>query len=395
MGTIDNVTNYFSNLEVLISIQKNNFGKYTIPCLNPEKILLNISGHMSGNIFFGSLLDGHPDILFINSGVGIQWLIDNLFLICLQLAEEKGENILKAFWEIYHAMSTQEDEILLVYRAIFNEKFRELLAYKEQFTSQELFVMFHMAYEKIFGRDISDVRGMLLYYEPRSEIGRGRFKYEKWLSDKRTRGFSIIITRNAYVRAGSYFKFLERFQSFIYPNINAIWKHMIYIDERIEKPDYWIRFKIKFENLKTDSRKTLEYICEKLDLSWSDVLLQTTTRGEERSYRSGTDNITGFDLKPVYNLYEEYFSDFDRFRIDMVFSMLQRRYGYPYVSCRFFSRRQLQDMFLKEFRFEDRLAYANDYWKKRYRKDLVEKIEEYLQIARREEICDEIFKVRK
>lgn len=389
---IINITNYFSNFEVLISIQKNDSGKYTVPCLTPGKILLNISGHMSGNIFFSSLLDGHPDILLINSGVGIHLIIDNLILFCLQMAEENAENILQTFWDIYNSISMREDELLLIYKEIFNDKFRELLTYKDCFTPQELFIIIHMVYEKIFGRDISDVQEMLLYYEPRSEVGIGRLNYEKWLSDEKVKGFSILITRNSYIRAGSYFKFLERFQNFFYPKVNDIWRHMVYIDENTKKPDYWFRIRVKFEMIKTEPRKILEYICKELELSWTDILLETTTRGEMRNYSSGNDIITGFDLRPVYNLYEEYFSDFDRFRIDMVFSVLQRGYGYPYVSCRNFSRRQLQDMFLKEFRFEDRLVYENDYWRKRYHKDLVDKMEEYLQKARLEEVYIDFLK---
>ncbi len=36
----------------------------------------------------------------------------------------------------------------------FTEKMEELLKLGKRFTSQELFVMFHVAYEAMFGRDI-------------------------------------------------------------------------------------------------------------------------------------------------------------------------------------------------------------------------------------------------
>lgn len=385
---LDNVTNYFSRFEVLISIQKKSNEKYTLPCLTPGNILLNISGHMSGNEFFGSLLDGHPDILLMNYGIGIQRVIDNIFLFCVQLAEEKSENILSAFWKMYSTIVAEKDDLLLSHKTVFDEKFEELLVYKNYFTSQELFVMFHMAYEKILGRDISDIQNMLLYYEPRSEVGGRRTYYEEWLCDEKVNGSSIMITRNSYIRTGSLFRHLERFQKFFYPKINGLWNHLDYIDEYTKIPDHWKRFRVKFEKIKTSPREMLEYICGELKLPWSDILLKTTMRGNITKYRTGNKEITGFDLEPVYNLYEEYFSDFDRFRLDMVFAPLQKKYDYSYVSCTFFTRRQLQEMFLKEFRFESRLAYASDYWKERYRRDFIDKVEEYFQKERIEEMCN-------
>ena len=141
-------------------------------------------------------------------------------------------------------------------------------------------------------------------------------------------------------------------------------------------------------NLKVSPQESLMQICSELEIPWDDCLLETTYRGNIIGYSSGDDTIIGFDLKPVYNLYEEYFSDFDRFRINMIFSSIQRKFDYPYTSCLNFSRRLLQEMFLCEFRFENRLSYADDYWKKRFHKEFVHKAYRYLQKVRREEIMD-------
>lgn len=51
---------------------------------------------------------------------------------------------------------------------------------------------------------------------------------------------------------------------------------------------------------------------------------------------------------------------------------------------------QLQEMFLRKFRFEDRLSNVNDNWRMRYHKDFVYKVHIYLQKAHREEIMYDI-----
>ena len=65
-----------------------------------------------------------------------------------------------------------------------------------------------------------------------------------------------------------------------------------------------------------------------------------------------TDTI-GFDLKPVYNVYENFFSEFDRMRLMIIDAPWRKKYGYPYVEPDQFTRKELQEMFLKEFRFEN------------------------------------------
>lgn len=84
--------------------------------------------------------------------------------------------------------------------------------------------------------------------------------------------------------------------------------------------------------------------------------METTVHGETASYDGG---ITGFDMKPVYNLYEEFFSAFDRMRICMINASFQKKYGYSYVRCLDFSRRELQEMFLQDFRWEKSFEATN------------------------------------
>ena len=113
---------------------------------------------------------------------------------------------------------------------------------------------------------------------------------------------------------------------------------------------------LKFEDLKLKPKEMLQILCEKFSISWSDTLLNTTLHGEQDYYG----DITGFDLAPVYRTYETYYSVFDRFRISLINGPLQKKYGYPYVSSLDFSRRELQQMFLKEFHFEEKINYPSE-----------------------------------
>lgn len=386
LGIYD-ISQYYSESEVLVSIQAEHGEKYSIPCLTPNSILLNVSGHMSGNEFFGNLLDGHPDVLQMDWG--IESIRSNMFLVCIQLAEETGEDILRVFWEIYDAITLYDAKIFSCRKDRFNEKFMELLAYKDSFTSQELFVLIHIAYAKAWNQEISCINDIVIYYEQRKEIGIRRPIYEKWLADEKIKGFSINITRNAYARVGSLFKLLQQSQIFFYPKIGTMWNHMAYSKEHNTSHNSWKRIVVKFEAIKLFPQETLAGICNELKISWNDKLLLTSFHGKISEYQSGKESISNFDLRPVFNLYEEYFSGFDRLRLNMIFSKEQKEFGYPYVSCSEFSRRQIQEMFLKEFQFESKLSYENEYWRNNYRKDFMIKVNEYLQAVRMKEILKE------
>ena len=81
--------------------------------------------------------------------------------------------------------------------------------------------------------------------------------------------------------------------------------------------------------------------------------------GRKISYDNGNRQVQDFDLEPVYNQYEEYFSEFDRFRITLICAPWQKKYGYPFVDLTLFSRKDLQEMFLKDFRFKDKVSFKN------------------------------------
>lgn len=123
----------------------------------------------------------------------------------------------------------------------------------------------------------------------------------------------------------------------------------IYIWQKKQK-SLFDEYLVRFEDLKCKPQETLLGLCKWIGIVFDKVLLDTTYHGEKSFY---DEKITGFDVEPAIKLYEEYFSVFDRMRICLIQGPYQRIYNYPYVGCLNFSRRELQEMFLKDFKWEE------------------------------------------
>ncbi len=341
---VDSYTDYFSYMLSFIRIEEE--VRYIERQLIPKRIVLGSIDAGCGNALFRGVLDNHPSVLMIN----YSQLNTNLFWICVRLSMNESKDILSLFWKF---CEVEGEEAGKIYNPeAFNEKMAELLAMKSKFTSQELFVMVHIAFMYMGGRNIVNMENMLIYWEPH-HVTRAVFEEcVNWLGSEEVQCDIVNVVRNICMVKGTAIKYLAEtdviagvwYNIFMYPCINKI---------RYEQGN---RLIVKFEDLKCDPKKTLLQICDKLGLAWSDTLMETTINGKQQFWNNGEREIIGFDLEPVYNTYEKYFSEFDRMRIMLINSPWQRKFGYPYVELSIFSRRELQNMFWKQFRFEDRMA---------------------------------------
>lgn len=375
------------------SVENEKFMMREHPAENDWQCSLKVKGIIigsieasSGNILFRNLLDNHPQILMIEYG----YLNHNLFSICLRLAVEEKDAILPLFWKLFEDEEGRRDENWqedFPDKEKFNKCMRKMLAETSIVTSQKLFIMFHVAYAKMWGREIKDIASMVIYWEPHFVPRDVCESYAQWLDGVCSEQCIINIVRNICAQTGSYLKNLEAVNFFSSGKFH-VFSAVTGVPD-FEKKDYagWKRVIVRFEDLKCNPRETLTAICRETGISWSDTLLETTSHGLQSSYA----DIKGFDLRPVYRTYEEYFSSFDRFRISVIRGSWQKLYGYPYVSSLDFSKRELQEMFLKEFRFEKRLVYCNNDEKERIKKWEKRLISDCLQMTRRREILD-IFK---
>lgn len=347
-------------------------------------VLGSIEDH-SGNVFFRGLLDAHPEILMMS----YNYLNENLFSICIRLSVEKKENILSLLWRFYGEESQYHGEDGWGKAEIkkFNDIMEELMSVKDRFTSQELFIMVHIAYARVWMKNIVDISDMIIYWEPHNMSRENLENYAVWLSGMDIMGNIINVVRNSYVRRGSNFKDLEKKGWSHGFNQSAFVRSLVYMEPRKKKYIGWKRITVRFEDLKCNPRKELMRICEKWGIRWSDTLLETTHNGEREFYNQ---QVTGFDLAPVYRTYEEYYSAFDRFRIMLITGPWLKKNGYPYVSSLEFSRRELQEMYEKEFRFEKNFIFSLLEDRIKIRNLVQKQISRDLWKVRRDEIMEKI-----
>ncbi len=355
-------TDYYSNMLQCILFAKgvhldDEKLKYTEKELCPSAILLGAAPPHSGNTLIRHSLAGHPQIVMIQE---VGYFNNNLYSICIRLAEVDTENILEAFWKLY-GQEAGEDTISEYFsdKRRFDWKMENLLRFRDRVTSQELFVIFHLAYEFMHGREISDLTNIVIYWEPhqwdRELVG----EWSHWLGDEKVKGFLIRTVRNAYMRTGSgirtEFDAGKRWESLVGSMGTDDWRQ-----EKRKIYENWKERVIRFEDLKRYPRKELTELCEWLGIIYDDILLRTTRHGQTAYYRNLEGESTGFGLEPIYKQYEEYFSAFDRMRLCLLDGAFQKKWGYPYISCLEFSRRELEEMFRKEFRWEKLPQMEND-----------------------------------
>lgn len=346
-------TKYFETIDHFVGLEQPE-RKYRLEKIRPKGILLGNIQYFSGNIFFRDILDGHTQILKMD----YSFLNNNLFSYCIRLSGEKAENILESFREIYsEEANAEKKECIFPEKEKFERKLQSLLALSEKFSAQELFVIFMAAYEAMFDRETENMADKVIYWEPHC-IDRDSFVfYAKWLEDAEIAGKTMRMFRNGIVRAGSYLNFtMDQDCKYAYLFLVDLPSYKSY------ESAVWKEFTVRFEDLKLAPAKTLGFICEQTGIRWENGLLQTTSRGGSSSYLS----TTGFDLRPVYDYFEEYLSSFDRFRISVITAGSQKKYGYPYFWGAGFSRKLLQEMFLKDFRFEEQIGFRDHEEKTRY-----------------------------
>lgn len=303
------------------------------------------------------------------------WINENLYWICIRLSNIENRKILETFWKMCG------DEKIIDDRITFNLKMQQLLTLSDYFTSQELFVMIHIAFTYMRRRIELDVKNMIIYWEPHSIPRIIEENFVDWLGCKEIRCDVINIVRNKIMSNGIIKAFIKdrKRRKMIY--------EMILGYPFIEKKEYkWSdRLIVKFEDIKCNPQKTLIEICKRWGILWSDTFLETTVNGENSGYDNGEHMVYNYDLRPVYNTNEGIFSEFDRFRMMIINGPWQKRFGYPYLEISRFSRRELQKMFLKKFRFENMLLFESRKMELEFRISLNHLIRYYLQKVQMEE----------
>lgn len=340
-------SNYFSHMISFINIEKETKNKYPHGELRVKKVVLGSINSRNGNFFFRGLLDGHPSIMLWDKYTNLN---NNLFWFCIGLANRDVEEVvllLKQMYQLEAAEEQREDERF----TNFLEGICTLLTKGERYTSQELFVAFHMARACTkYGE------GRIIYWEPHFISRKSVEKCIQWLNADILPCEIINVVRDSCSVRGSLVKDSMK------ANKGVSAYGALRIDgmfEVLENSNCKRRI-VRFEDLKLNPKVELQNLCRGWGIPWSDTLMGVTHQGENISYDNGEKSITDFDLAPVYNKYEEYLSEFDRFRFVLLGFSWQKTYGYPCVDPLQFSRRDLQEMYLADFRFSREIEFADE-----------------------------------
>lgn len=110
----------------------------------------------------------------------------------------------------------------------------------------------------------------------------------------------------------------------------------------------------KFEECKLYPQEMFSKICYTLCIPYSDLMLEAEAR---ESGNIEGECIKGFDLLPVNRKIDHVFSDFDKVRLEMLYSQICEHYGYDYYD---FDEQPITDeeielLFSKPFRVENQL----------------------------------------
>ncbi len=375
---LDDYTEYFSYTFSFAHIQEFDFIKYTKRQLHPKKIVIGSIESHSGNAFFRGLIDNHPSIIMLNYCK----LNNHLFWICICLSVKKAQEIMPTFWQMF---DQEEYSKSFCNPSAFNEKMEQLLTLAEHFTSQELFVMIHIAFMYMYGINISsdNINEFIIYWEPHHVHRVDTEEFTKWLGTNDVRCDIVNVVRNICMRNAGEIK-----NALLYRKDKSTVFHSALQYPSLEKINnkYGDRLIVKFEDLKCYPRTTLMEICDRWNIAWSDSLMETTKNGERISYNNGVHMISDFDMEPVYNTNEQFLSEFDRFRMNLINMPYQKKYGYPYIPISQFTRRELQEMFLNKYRFEDWIEYPSVKLGREYKIRIYEFIRYNLQKVRMIEI---------
>ena len=330
--------------------QINITNKYSIDELKPKVIIVGALIGDCGNVLLREMLNGHDKILKLEYGL----LNEHLILFCNRLSGERSERILDIFWELV-TEAVGEECIRIEFCDVgrFNKKMTELLQLVGRPTSQELFVIFHVAYSAMYGKDVTDVSDYIIYWEKHSVRRTIHPNDIKWLNAEGITGLVITNCRNNLVRVGGLLKFLESRNYF--ERTDSLLFRMVLEnpDEWDEEESVWQSMEIKFEALKCNPQKIMDEIGSVVDFSFADIL-NDTIYSEQVNYIQ-MEQL----MKPVYNFYEEYLSQYDKMRIAMMTNEWQKKRSYPYIESEDVTRKDMQEMYLREFRFERKLVFNN------------------------------------
>lgn len=139
---------------------------------------------------------------------------------------------------------------------------------------------------------------------------------------------------------------------------------------------------IRFEDLKLEPKATLEAVLDFYDFEWDDSLLKTTSNGiSENSVSNTGKKIKDFDPAPVFRSKERFFSPFDLYRLEIIFTDIYKPFDYKpeYFDGKKYSKNEIIELFNQPFKCENFLYTPQQInYSQNSRQELLTAVKEFL-----------------
>ncbi len=309
----------------------------------------------AGTTFLANIMDFHSDLITVpDCLLKMNFLVYfqeqligkrlNEAISSLRSLSDKNE---KKSWIITLLKGKKEIGVKEITSTRFLDELSNVLNNKPMPTPKEWLTGIYLAYSRCRKREFNGRVAPALFVYPHDDIfyicGMAREQLDLYFSIVSEFKYHKIITliRDPITHAGSTIRFMTKthpnalnangeiqldpyycfaFGCFLPKDIFFIKQHPLFPDMRV----------IRFEDLKLNPEAALSSLAEFLNIPLSSSLYSTTFCGvtTQDKNSNGEYLFNGFDTKPVYNEHKEYFSVFDKYRIEMVRSKEYEYYGY-------------------------------------------------------------------
>lgn len=369
-----------------------------------SKILFNILPNNVGNSFLNGVLDAHPEILYF--GMEMYVWTNNIWDIVQIAKKEKGVKIVKKIVEKireYTLKAWDENINSLTVVPLPNKDLEWLDRYQKslmsrmneerQYTEKDILIEMYLAWKEANYMEVDgaetiiymDIHGGCILWESYNMLVR-------WLDNL---GFEVILLqmlRRPYAQSASTMRMQIALGNF-HENV-ALWALIVCAFEELhgELRDHKI-LRLRFEDIKQFPEVVLKKLCNELQISWSESMLETTSAGERTKCNIGSEEITGYDLKPVWYPYDEFYDAFDKFRMDILCKKKCKAYDYPFVPEEKYPMpiNELIELFTIPFQFEKYIEFANDADKLKFRQKIKEQCTNIIYWQENKEHMEDFF----
>lgn len=184
---------------------------------------------------------------------------------------------------------------------------------------------------------------------------------------KYIRGLSIIrqLARNVGSHTDHHWleadPLLNRVCQFMEPESTQksfVYSGPLYLSSNDEMLPY--RRVMRLEDIKLESKATMEAFCDFVDIPINDSLFQTVVHGEERGFKNQFDaedkSTKGYDTTSVYKKHDKRYNPFDYYRIELVMGKEYEYYGYKnqyYTDGKKYTDDEIIEMYKKPWKVEE------------------------------------------